>query len=115
MTKDYQKDTRWSAVLEVLHRDAESKDPRKTRLPYELIDGLPRRQRYIQALHTVVREIFELVHDKSGRQGYDRLRPLVYFLVWTVSHRSSWTRHQRSAFFSTVRFRHTAWVAISVL
>jgi len=41
MTDGYQKDTRWSAVLEVLHRDAESKDPRKTRLPYELIDGLP--------------------------------------------------------------------------
>jgi hypothetical protein len=87
MTDGYQKDTRWSAVLEVLHRDAESKDPRKTRLPYELIDGLlyskdnDDKDTYKLCIPwSLVGEIFELVHDKSGHQGYDRCYERLYGL-----------------------------------
>jgi hypothetical protein len=64
----------------VLHRDAGSKDPRKTRLPYEL-NGLlyskdnDDKDSYKLCIPwSLIGEIFELVHDKSGRQGYDRLQ-----------------------------------------
>ena len=73
----YSKDTRWSQVLEMLRKEESSGDPEKPRLPYEVHDGLlySKNENGTSRLcipQSVVLEVFQLVRDRAGHQGFDR-------------------------------------------
>ena len=75
--REYDKDARWSLVIETLKKEEQSKDPIKTALPYLWREGLlyskdSGGEERLCIPRNIVPQIFKMAHDDAGHQGFDR-------------------------------------------
>ena len=74
--RGYDKDARWSLVIETLKKEEQSKDPIKTALPYLWREGLlyskdSGGEERLCIPRNIVPQIFKMAHDDAGHQGFD--------------------------------------------
>jgi integrase-like protein len=98
--RGYDKDSRWSLVIETLKKEEHSKDPIKAILPYLIREGLlyskdTGGEERLCIPRSIVSQVFKMAHDDAGHQGfdrtYDRLKGLAIYKCTKLLNLSLWT------------------------